>query len=100
MIIYNDIENKLQEFLSEFTKRQIIEANLHLKEIKLELGKGWNTDRDLVKKEGKQGSASTSKTVEEGESSRNKTKIGPLTPKGFRNEKNLFQKDDPKVKND
>ena len=98
MIIYNDIENKLQEFLSEFTKRQIIEANLHLKEIKLELGKGWNTDRDLVKKEGKQGSASTSKTVEEGESSRNKTKIGPLTPKGFRKRKIYFKKTTPKSK--
>lgn len=96
MIIYNDIENKVQDFLSEFTKRQAIEAKLHLREIKVELGKGWNTYRDLVKKDDNQGSASTSKTVEEGESSCNKPKIG--TPKGFKKRKVFFKKTTPKSK--
>ena len=98
MIIYNDIENKVKDFLAEFQKKQVIEAKLHLKEIKSELGKLWNTTRDLVKKGGKQGSASTSKTVMEGESSRKKPKIGTLTPKQSRKRKIFFKKTTPKSK--
>ena len=42
-IIYEEIDNKVQDYLSEFKKKQVIEANLHLKEIKLELQNAWNT---------------------------------------------------------
>ena len=93
-IIYEEIDNKVQDYLSEFKKKQVIEAKLHLNEVRLELEKDWNTYRDLVKKQDNQGLASTSKTVDEGESSRTKPTIGTLTPK----RKVFFKKTTPKSK--
>ena len=93
-IIYEEIDNKVQDYLSEFKKKQVIEAKLHLNEVRLELEKDWNTYRDLVKKPDNQGLASTSTTVEEGESSRTKPTIGTLTPK----KKVIFKKTTPKSK--
>ena len=68
-IIFEDIDSKVQEFLSSFKKKQVFEAQLHLKEIKDELKNNWNIERKNVetKKDPGAGSTSTTLTVEGGD---------------------------------
>ena len=93
-IIYEEIHNKVQDYLSEFRKRDVIEAKLHLNEVRSELEGDWNTYRDLVKNQDEQGLGSTSKAVDKGESSRSKPTIGTLPQK----RKVTFKKTTPKAK--
>ena len=93
-IEYDDIDEKVQDYLSEFRKRDVIEAKLHLGEVKSELEGEWNTYRDLVNNNDKQGEGSSSKTLDEGESSRVKPSIGASTSK----RKLTFKKTTPKSK--
>ena len=93
-IIYEEIHNKVQDYFSEFRKRDVIEAKLHLNEVRSELEGDWNTYRDLVKNQDEQGLGSTSKAVDKGESSRSKPTIGTLPQK----RKVTFKKTTPKAK--